>query len=471
MELSEDGTLWLIGWFETGGCLACGLGCLSKLLLLPWFLEHIVEQVGQESDQHQKNQTQIHDGYYYDHIHPHSYHNYTLQIINKSEVFLKWVVWEWFIKIDCNKMLILIVLLSAHLVHPHLIIDITPSNNQVNANQQIAIKILTNSTVSSNALMLNFTTDFTLNNPCLVNSSTSTCTYAMSTSAVTVTFPNAFAANTYYVLTVTVINPNFATNFPLSASVGGVPFTNSGIVTIIAKTITCAMGLSSSYVGDTSIGYFTLSNDALPSNSIITINSSQQTTFSNLFQSNPTCSFGSSNAACTLSSSFGSQYLTINNVPTNANLKLNVSFVNNPPFNSSLMAINLLIQNVDSYNMQVCSFQQATPTLLRTSLAATLQNWNSSVGSSSNVTLTISSYFTPFTTNLLFIYDSNFSINSISPSQTSSAFIQGNSTYLYLSNGVTVGKSLTFTISVRNPSTQQPVNFTFYVIYSNTQFV
>jgi hypothetical protein len=365
-------------------------------------------------------------------------------------------------------MLILIVLLSAYLAHSHLIIDIMPSNNQVNANQQIAIKILTNSTVSSNTLMLNFTTDFTLNNLCFVNSTTSTCVYALSTSAVTLTFANAFATNTYYVLTATVINPNFATNFPISASVGGVPFTNSGIVTIIAKTITCVMGLSSSYVGDTSIGYFTLSNDVLPSNSIITINSSLQATFSNLFQSNPTCSFGSSNAACTLSSSFGSQYLTINNVPTNANLKLNVSFVNNPPFNSSLMAINLLIQNANSYNMQVCSFQQATPTLLRPSLAANLQNWNSSIGSSSNVTLTISTYFTPFTTNLLFIYDSNFSISTISPSLTSSAIIQGNNTYHYLASGVIIGKSLTFTITVKNPSTQQPVNFAFYVIYSNT---
>ena len=121
--------------------------------------------------------------------------------------------------------------------------------------------------------------------------------------------------------------------------------------------------------------------------------------------------------------------------------------------------------------MQVCSFQQAVPTLLRNSLGVTLQNWNSNVGSSSNVTLTISTYFTPFTTTLLFVYDSNFSITTISPTQTSSALIQGNNTNLYMTNGVTVGKSLSFSIAVKNPPTQQPVSLAFYVIYSNTQFV
>lgn len=245
-------------------------------------------------------------------------------------------------------MLILIVLLSAYLVQGHLIIDVTASNNEVNANQQIAIKILTNAIVSPNTLMLNFTTEFTLNNPCLVNGTISTCTYSTSTSAATLTFANAFATNTYYVLTVTVTNPNFANNFPISASIAGVAFINSGIVTISAKTISCFMELSSYYVGDTSIGYFTIGNDALPSNSIITIDSSLQTTFSNLFQSNPTCSFGAGNVPCSLSSSFGSQFLRISNVPSSANLKLNVSFVTNAPFNSSLIAINLLIQNVNS---------------------------------------------------------------------------------------------------------------------------
>jgi hypothetical protein len=93
------------------------------------------------------------------------------------------------------------------------------------------------------------------------------------------------------------------------------------------------------------------------------------------------------------------------------------------------------------------------------------------VGSSSNVTLTISTFFTPFTTTLLFIYDSNFSITTISPTLTSSAIMHGNSTYLYLTNGVTVGKSLTFLIAVKNPPTQQPVSLAFYVIYSNTQFI
>jgi hypothetical protein len=129
-------------------------------------------------------------------------------------------------------MLILIALLSAYLVSSHLIIDITPSNNQVNADQQIDIKILTNTTVATNTLILNFTTDFILRNPCLVNGTTSTCTYAITSSATTITFSNALATNTFYVLTVSATNPNFATNFAFSASAGGVNFINSGIVTI-----------------------------------------------------------------------------------------------------------------------------------------------------------------------------------------------------------------------------------------------
>lgn len=319
--------------------------------------------------------------------------------------------------------------------------------------------------------MLNFTNDFTLTGSCLVNSTASTCTYSTSSSAAIIVFGTTFATNTYYVLTATVTNPNFATNFPITASVAGTSFTNTGIVTIAAKTISCSMGLSSLYVGDTSIGYFSLSNDALPANSTITMNSSLQTTFSNLFQVNPTCAFGSVNATCTLSSSFGSQYLTISSVPTNTNLTFNVSFVNNAPFNSSLIAIDLIIQNLNSYKMQICSFQQGTPTLLRNSSGATLQNWNLRVGATSNVTLVLSTYFTPFASNMLFIYDSNFSINAISPTLTNSAFYQGTNTFNYLTNGVAVGKSLSFTFTFNNPPTQQPINFTFYIIYSNTQFI
>ena len=369
-------------------------------------------------------------------------------------------------------MLILIVLLIlCTLTRNHLIISATPSIPEVNANSQVKIKILTNTSISANTLMLNFTNDFVLNNPCLVNSTASTCSYSTSSSAAIIIFGASFATNTYYDLIISVTNPNFATNFPISASVAGTSFVNNGIVTITAKTINCSMGLSSLYVGDTSIGYFSLSNDVLPANSTITMNSSLQTTFSNLFQTSPSCTFGSSTTTCTLSTSFGSQYLTINNVPSNKNISFNVSFVNNAPFNSSVMSIDLVIQNINSYKMQICSFQQAVPSLLRNSLGSSFQNWNSKVGGVSNVTLVLSTYFTPFASNLLFIYDSNFSINAISPSQTSSAFYAGKNTYNYLINGAGVGTSLTYTFNFNNPPTQQPVDFTFYVIYSNTQFI
>jgi hypothetical protein len=202
----------------------------------------------------------------------------------------------------CNKMVILIVLLLLQLTQPHLIISVTPSNQQVNANDQLAIQILTSAAIPANALTLSLTTDFALAPPCLINGTTATCTYATTSSAVSATFTAAFATNTYYLLTLTATNPPFASNFPLTAAAASTPFADTGLITINPKTISCSMTTASQYVGDNSVGYFSLTNDPLPSGSSITINSSLQTTFANLFTNNPSCSFRNTSAPCALAS-------------------------------------------------------------------------------------------------------------------------------------------------------------------------
>lgn len=76
--------------------------------------------------------------------------------------------------------------------------------------------------------------------------------------------------------------------------------------------------------------------------------------------------------------------------------------------------------------MQICNFSQPAPTSLRDSIGAILQNWNNSVGASSDVTLTISTFFTPYTSRILFVYDSNFTISALSPTSTTSIASVGN---------------------------------------------
>lgn len=370
-----------------------------------------------------------------------------------------------------NQNMILFLWAILEIASTNLIISVTPNNPQVSAQQLIDISVLTTTTIPNNALTIIFPTDFTLTAPCRVNATNSTCTYSATTTAANVVFSNSFASATYYTLSVTVTNPVYATNFQISASVAGVAFANSAVVTITPKSITCSMLASSPYVGDTAGGQVILINDQIPANSVIVISSPLQSTFSNLFASSPSCSSPAGGLSCSLSTSFGQQFLTITNVPTQANLSLSIRNVNNAPYNSSLISASLQIQNQNSYNMQICNFSQPIPTSLRDSIGAVIQNWNSSVGATSDVTLTVSTFFTPYTTRILFAYDSNFTISALSPTSTTSIATAGNWTYNYLSGGVPSGKTLSFLIRVVNPPTQQPVSFSIYVIFSNTLFI
>lgn len=350
--------------------------------------------------------------------------------------------------------LLLCALLQA--VSANLIISVTPNNPQVNAQQLIDISILPTSNIPNNALTLSFTTDFILMPPCQVNATNSTCSYTTTTTAANILFSNSFASGTYYTLSVTVTNPAYATNFQISASVAGAGFSNSGLVTIEPKTISCSMMASSPFVGDTEAGQLFLFNDQIPANSNIVISSPLQSTFNNLFASSPICSSLSGSLSCSLSSSFGQQFLTISNLPAQANLSLTIKNINNAPYNNSLISASLQIQNQNSYNMQICTFSQPAPTALRDSTSVLFQNWNASVGATSDVTLTISTFFTPYTTRILFVYDRNFTVSALSPTSTTSLTNNGNLTYNYLGGGVSSGKTLSFLIRVINPQTRQP---------------
>lgn len=311
-------------------------------------------------------------------------------------------------------MIILIGLLVI-IVQGHLIISVTPSNNLVSANDQLGITILTTSFVTNNSLTISLTTDFSLTAPCLLNSSTVPCSFATSTTGNTVSLAPSLLTSTYYVITLNVTNPIYASNFPLSATVAGTAFSNTGLITISPKTITCSLTPSSQLVGDTPVGYFQMSNDALPANSIISINSTLQTTFPNLFNPTPICTISNGSFACSLSTSFGQQFLTIASPPQAANLSIAVSTINNPPYNGSFLSIGIQIQNAGGFFMQTCSFTQQAVSTLRNSTGLSLTNWNSQIGASSTVAATLSTYFKPYTTSLLWVFPNSLSVTALTP--------------------------------------------------------
>ena len=107
--------------------------------------------------------------------------------------------------------------------------------------------------------------------------------------------------------------------------------------------------------------------------------------------------------------------------------------------------------------MQICALTQPAPTSLRISSSLSVQNWNSAVGSVSNITLTLNTYFTPFTAKILFIYDSNFTISPLTPTTSTLTSQNGNKTLNYLNGGVAVANSLSFLVQVTNPGTQQNI--------------
>jgi len=249
----------------------------------------------------------------------------------------------------------------------HFIISVTPSNSIVSVQDQLTVKVLTSANIASNTLTITLPIDFVISAPCLVNTVTSTCTYANTGTSVTATFSSIFSNGLNYNLTLTVTNPNYASNFLVNAAVSGSNFANTGIATITPKTIACSLTPSSSIVGEVTTGVFTIGNDALPANSIITINTTLQTTFNNLFVSSPSCLTSNSPIPCSVSTNFGQQFLTITSVPTSANLIFSIMSINNPPYNGTFMDIYLQIQNSNNNYMQVCNFKQQAVSILRNS--------------------------------------------------------------------------------------------------------
>lgn len=121
--------------------------------------------------------------------------------------------------------------------------------------------------------------------------------------------------------------------------------------------------------------------------------------------------------------------------------------------------------------MQICSFSQPAPTILKNSSGVSLTNWNSTVGATSDVTLTINTYFTPYTTKILWIYSSEFTITALTPTLTDSFSISGSLGNNYMSGGVASGKSLSYLARITNPTSKIPLLFTIYVIYSTSLFI
>ena len=356
--------------------------------------------------------------------------------------------------------------------YANLIISTTPSTSVVATVDYLTVRVLTSATITNNTHAITLTTDFALSAPCQINSITAPCSITMSSSAVTAVFASSFASATYYNLTLNVTNPIYAANFPVTATVSGTSFSNSGLVTINPSTISCSMTSSSTFVGDIGIGNFLIGNSALPANSIVTINSSLQTNFSNLFTSNPSCLSGSnSSLPCTVSTNFGLQYLTVNNVPQAAGLSIAVSSINNPPYNGSLYTISLQIQNSNGYYMQTCSFKQPAATQLRNSSSLLIVGWNSQVGTTSTVTFTLSTYFVPIMNNIIWVYDQALSVKPLFPASFTVTNYSSSQVSNYISGATAIGQSLSFSASITNPLSTQPLASFMYVVYSSTLFI
>jgi hypothetical protein len=161
-----------------------------------------------------------------------------------------------------------------------------------------------------------------------------------------------------------------------------------------------------------------MNNDALPANSIISINSTLQTTFPNLFNPSPLCTINNGSFACSLSTSFGQQFLTIASPPQGANLAIAISTINNPPYNGSFLSIGIQIQNTAGFFMQTCSFTQQAVTTLRNSSGLSLINWNNQIGATSTVAATLSTFFRPYTTSLLWVFPNSLSVTVLTPASS-----------------------------------------------------
>ena len=89
----------------------------------------------------------------------------------------------------------------------------------------------------------------------------------------------------------------------------------------------------------------------------------------------------------------------------------------------------------------------------------------------SNVTLTVNTFFTPYTNKVVLEHNRNFIVSVLSPTTLQTTWNTNGATLLLLDGGVASGNSLSYLLSVTNPQSQQPMYFTTYVIYSATQYI
>lgn len=219
---------------------------------------------------------------------------------------------------------------------------------------------------------------------------------------------------------------------------------------MVPKVIVCSLVPGSQVVGEITAGYFTINNDIIPNNSIITINSTIQSTFNPLIAPSPTCLIQNTTIPCSLTTNLEQQYLTINPTITNAGMIIQVNFINNPPFNDTFHEIGIQIQNSGGNYMQVCSFKQQGVSVLRRSSSFGLANWDEEIGAQSSVTATLNTFFTPYSNQLIFVYPANWIFTLQTPS---SSVLTGNSQLSrnFITGTTIIGKSLTFSTIIKNP--------------------
>jgi hypothetical protein len=126
--------------------------------------------------------------------------------------------------------------------------------------------------------------------------------------------------------------------------------------------------------------------------------------------------------------------------------------------------------------MQKCYFNQSAPKILQKSKNALLNNWDATIGQSSNVSLFISTYFTTLSSQkIILTFPSHFNITPLASYTTDYYSTTINSTLLNytkltLINNLTIStSSMMFYASVTNsPFVVSSIDLRLYLICNNT---
>ena len=301
-------------------------------------------------------------------------------------------------------MLLLGILTLLGTVWGHLVISLDPVDDIVSSTHNLTITILTTAAVPANSLTITFPTEFSLHQPCMLDGVTDPCTISSGSSGGTATLDAALATGQQYIITLNVTNPFYADNFAVVLAAGATLFSNTGSVPIQPRTIVCSLTTQSDVVGEQTVGVFTMGNTALPADSVVSINATEQSTFPDLFVTGPACTHQNTSLACTLTSQLSQQFLTVSGVPTSSNLAIEVTSVNNPPYNGTLGHVGLQIQTSAGQNMQVCSFERGGASQLQTSVGVAVTGWDTQIGATSSATITLTTRTTPYANSLVWTY-------------------------------------------------------------------